>query len=79
MTDETELTPLVTAEPQSSREDDEEISLWRKINSIIEKRRVNPNQNLFQTAQREVELYLQDEFVQNSCDPCEWWRSSSRY
>ncbi|CAG4944722.1 unnamed protein product [Parnassius apollo] len=56
MTDGTELTPLATAEPQSSREDDEEISVWRKRNSILEKRRVNPNQNLFQTAQREVEL-----------------------
>lgn len=43
MTDETGLTPLATAEPQSSREDDEEISLWRKRNSILEKRRVNPN------------------------------------
>ncbi|CAB3240809.1 unnamed protein product [Arctia plantaginis] len=70
-----ELPVKPVLEASISRADDENISLWRKRNLIIKKRRINPTRNLLQLAQQEVDTYLQDEFAQNNCDPCFWWRS----
>lgn len=60
----------------TSNMDDGEVSIWRKRNLILKQRKANPMQNISNLAQQEMESYLQEDFADSKCDPCQWWRSN---